>query len=528
MTMTDSITPEKSRQSAGAGAGGSWSVVAVVEVASLALMIGSGAAAWLVGIFTRGYDYDEVLRAHSIWLTSRGLRPYLDFFEVHPPYFVLLSPLLRVFADPVDAMRALRVTTALGNVVFLGGLVRLGAMSLSAEVSKRWAWLGIAAVAFNPFILDYLVEFRIDGWGYAAIAWSTVVYCRGRGKRGMIRILTFGLVTAFASALLSPKMVLLPPLIMAFDLIGRFESWRGLVRSGIAYLAGVGLAASLFLAYLWLNGIGLERTILLLGRYHAVSNAHAGFRYGLFGQVVLMRTLLGLIVTGAAGWVWNRLRRRRPGGPYEPALAVWLAAQMLLVSYPYKQYYAPWFLFASGFVPSTGPILGGVLKGGRGVVYILACVLSMQGSYQIARFWAGTGVAASENAMIRWMNKVSSPEDRVIGSPPYHPIRREDTFFLSFNTSDPKGFDSERIFEELPGLRPFVTEDHYRAELEAHPPALVVLRSPVFAVTHPSRQRAIVEKFMLSRGYRTVRVGVVWFALRPDRYDQARRNGDLE
>ncbi len=236
MTETDAITPEPRRP------GGWRSVVAVLEVASLALMIGSGAVAWMLGILTRGYDYDEVLRAHSIWLTSRGLSPYTDFFEVHPPYFILLSPLLRIFADPVDALRALRVTTAIGNVVFLGALVQLGAMTLPAKVEKRWAWLGIAVVAFNPFILDYLVEFRIDGWGYAVIAWSALVYCRG--QRGTFRILMFGAVTAFASALLSPKMVLLPPLIMAFDLIGRFESRRGLVRSGMAYLAGVGLASS--------------------------------------------------------------------------------------------------------------------------------------------------------------------------------------------------------------------------------------------------------------------------------------------
>ncbi len=154
--------------------------------------------------------------------------------------------------------------------------------------------------------------------------------------------------------------------------------------------------------------------------------------------------------------------------------------------------------------------------------------MTIFGSYPIARFWARAGIGRSENDLIRWMNRVARPEDRVVGSPPYHPIDRLDTFFLSFNTSDRKGFDSERIFAELPGLRPFVTEAHYQAELEAHPPAFVVLQSPVFEVTHPATQKAVLEGFTRQRGYRIARIGVVWFAIRPDRYENARRAGDLE
>ena len=80
----------------------------------------------------------------------------------------------------------------------------------------------------------------------------------------------------------------------------------------------------------------------------------------------------------------------------------------------------------------------------------------------------------------------------------------------------------------LPGLRPFVSEEHYRSELAAHPPALVVLKSPAFEVAYPALQKAVLEDYLSRRGYRTVRVGVVWFALRPDRYEDARRNGSLK
>ncbi len=503
----------------------SWTVVGIVEILALVLLIGGGFAAWGVGIVTRGHDYDEVLRAHSIWLTTQGLRPYSDFFEVHPPYFILLSPVVRAFSDPVHALIALRVVTAIGNLVFLGGLVALGARSLPAGAGRRWAWLGVATVVFNPFILDYLVEFRVDGWGYAAIVWSTFLYVQ-RGSWGN-RNIEFGVLTGLASALLAPKMVLLPPMIVLVDLLTKSRTWRGFFREGLAYAAGVGLAAGLFVVYLLANRIGIERLLLLLVRYHAVSNAHASFRYGLLGQVLSLRPLLSLVLAGLMAWAIGCLHRRVLTGPFEPALALWLAAQTLLVSYPYKQYYAPWFLFASAFVPSLGPVFNR-LRGARVIVYLLACAVTIHGSYQIAKFWADTGIGRSENDLIRWMNRMARPEDRVVGSPPYHPIDRFDTFFLSFNTSDRKGFDSERILAELPGLQPFVMEAHYRSELEAHPPAFVVLQSPVFEVTHPATQKAVLEAFIQRKGYRITRVGVVWFAIRPDRYEHARRTGDVE
>ncbi len=514
MTETVAIKPTPPRTFAG-----------IVETLSLALIVGVGLAAWGVGIVTRGYDYDEVLRAHSTWLTTRGLRPYSDFFEVHPPYFVLLSPVFRAFPDPVAALVALRVVAGVGNLIFLGGLVALASRSLPPGAGRRWAWLGVGVVAFSPFILDYLAEFRVDGWGYAAIAWGTVLF--GRRPRGIYRGVEFGLLTGLASALLAPKMVLLPPMIVLVDLVARSGSWRGFFRDGLAYAGGVGLAAGLFFLYLLANGIETGRILLLLGRYHAVSNAHASFRYGLLGQVLMLRVLLIPILAGAAAWAIGCLRRRDLTGPFEPALALWLAAQMLLVAYPYKQYYAPWFLFASAFVPSLGLVFN-CLREGRSLVYVLACAATVYGCYPIARFWARTDIARSENHLIRWMDRVARPEDRVVGSPPYHPIDRLDTFFLSFNTSDPKGFDSERIFAELPGLREFVTAERYRAELAANPPAFVVLHSPVFEVTHPATQKAALEAFILRKGYRIARVGVVTLAIRPDRYEEARRLGEAE
>src|SRR6478672_2868223 len=81
-------------------------VCSIAQWCVLVLLIAGLVYAWGTGIVHRQYDYDEVQRAHSIWLASRGLRPYHELFEVHPPYFVLLTPIFRWWPDPCAALRA--------------------------------------------------------------------------------------------------------------------------------------------------------------------------------------------------------------------------------------------------------------------------------------------------------------------------------------------------------------------------------------------------------------------------------------
>src|SRR3954471_9965290 len=95
------------------------SFLAIAEWGMLAVSIAAGVFAWGIGIVHRGYDYDEVQRAHSVWLASLGLRPYVATFEVHPPYFALLTPILGSRPDPCDGLLALRIFATTGNLAFL-------------------------------------------------------------------------------------------------------------------------------------------------------------------------------------------------------------------------------------------------------------------------------------------------------------------------------------------------------------------------------------------------------------------------
>jgi hypothetical protein len=103
-----------------------------------------------------------------------------------------------------------------------------------------------------------------------------------------------------------------------------------------------------------------------------------------------------------------------------------------------------------------------------------------------------------------------------------------DSFFLWFATLAPDGWDAERILSQLPGYRYHVTVGRFRQELEEHPPALVVISGDWRIVPYADGQRKALHNFLRQRHYMTVRFGTAWFALRPDRFEQAKRDGLLE
>ena len=199
-------------------------------------LIAAGLVAWGIGIVHRGYDYDEVQRAHSVWLASRGLRPYVDMFEVHPPYFVLLTPILPVLARPLRRAPGPAPLRRGGEPRLPGGLVALGPGT--AARAGRWAWLGVAFVAFHPRVLDFLVEFRIDGWGYALAAWSLVA-ASSAGPSARWRFATFGACRASRRSCSAPSWRSCPPLVVGFELLAGRRRWREAVRAG----AGIRLRA---------------------------------------------------------------------------------------------------------------------------------------------------------------------------------------------------------------------------------------------------------------------------------------------
>ncbi len=497
------------------------SALGIVEWGALALLIVAGLAAWWIGILHKSYDHDEVQRAHSVWLVSRGLRPYSEMFEVHPPYFVLLTPILRHWADPCEALRAFRIFSAAGNLAFLGALVALG-WSPGAR-GKRWAVVGVAFVAFYPKVLDYLIEFRIDAWGYALGAWGAVLFLRRPEIRG--RFATFGILSGLATLFFCPKLAFWPPLIVGGILLRERRTWRETIRRVLAYGLGVGIAGVVFALFLAWNRIALDRIYLLLFRYHTLSNANSAHRSGLLRQIVQTPTLLAPIALGGLAHGVGVVRSRAKANVYPLALGIWLVIQALLVAYHYKQYYAPWFLLASTFVVVLGRDLDRAWRPIGTLALVAGCGTTALAAVGIAQLWDHYRPARAQCAQIRALNVLAGPEDRVVAPPPEHPIVRRDAFFLWFNTSDPQGYDSERILETLGPYRPLVSSEGYRAALEADPPALVVLDAGPVAAPYPEGQWNALRAFLPRQGYRVVRLGSLRLALRPDRHEGLRSSG---
>ena len=492
-----------------------WGLMALVESLALGVGIAGLLAAWGLGLRTCGYDYDEVVRAHSVWLASRGLRPYNDFFEVHPPYFALLVPVIQGRENPLFA---LRVFATVGNLLFLGGLGVLA--STLVEHGRRWAWLGLALVASEPDVLNDLVEFRIDGWGYALAAWGLVRY--QRCMPGLRRNAELGVITGLATLLFCPKLTILPALVVLAAQVRGWTSLRRAVQAGLAYLVGVGLAAGLFLGWVVWQGIEPGRLFQLLVRYHAVSGANASFHLGLLQAIRDHHTLLGVTGTGVAAWIIARVVRRSGPGGYELGLLVWLGAQAALVAYPYKQYHAPWFLFAAGFLGYVGAGEATWLRRVRFLPFLIGCGFVVFNATQTSRGWAVGDEARSQEWVLRWIDRVASPTDPIVASAPLHPVDRADTFFIWFNTADPSGFDSEQILARLPSYRDKVTDQQFLSELEAHPPALVLLDGSWRMVPYTRGQLAALSLFLSRRGYQAVNAGPARFAVRPDRLDRTR------
>src|SRR5436190_3327432 len=79
------------------------------------LILVVAASALVVAIVNRGFDYDEVEHVHAAWLISRGLRPFYDFFECHPPFLWYPHALLfKVFGDSYDLPIVFRFIATLG------------------------------------------------------------------------------------------------------------------------------------------------------------------------------------------------------------------------------------------------------------------------------------------------------------------------------------------------------------------------------------------------------------------------------
>jgi hypothetical protein len=501
------------RPSAPAGRGKSGRGGIAVRVVALASLVAVCGTAWGVAILYRGYDFDEVLRAHEVWLVSQGLRPYQDFFEVHPPYFALLTPVMGGVADPCQGLLALRVVSLVGNLTFLAALVAIAVSSVPS--GRLWAMLGVALMASHQCVLVFLAEFRIDGWAYALIAWSLY---RFRRAESPWRYAEVGLVTGVASLLFCIKFAILPPLIVLFKGVMERQAPRRFLRNAGWYGLGTGLAVAVLgislAAWRPESVTNYAAALRVQSEYGAIYRSQVGL--GLLKELAAWRSLAAMVIAGLIGWVMDQLLRRTPPRPYQLAMAVCLATMALVVPLPYKQYYAPWFLFATAFVAYLGPALDR-LPGWVGTsVFVAACGVSAIAVSAEATTWYRRDSASDHRLMIGLLRQFSRPGDHVIAAAPFHPIDRADVFYFSMYFFNLRA-EANLLMDASPALRGRVSSRGYREELEAHPPAFVLIAAEGWPGFYTARQIEVMDRFLRERSYRVRKVGPLRIAIRPDR-----------
>jgi dolichyl-phosphate-mannose-protein mannosyltransferase len=113
----------------------------------------------------RALDLDEYEHAHAAWSVARGLLPYRDFFEHHPPaLYLLFAPLFSrsdVTTDPAAATRVLVLARLVMWTMTIAGVAivyRLGALVRNRVAGATAVVLLVTSSRF----VESMLEFRPD------------------------------------------------------------------------------------------------------------------------------------------------------------------------------------------------------------------------------------------------------------------------------------------------------------------------------------------------------------------------------
>lgn len=443
----------------------------VLAAALSALVAALVCVVWMVAVWCVPYDYDEITQLHTVWLVSTGGVPYSDFLQVKPPTFwLLLSPLLSLWGERPDALLALRGVAVLGHLAFLGAVVAHARVGRPVQ-ERGWTAALLALFALSGDALLYLAEARMDSWAYALLLWAAYPL-RVRAATPPRRV-GFAAAGSFA-AFLEPKVLLLAPISIAFELLSSARrAVRRLVPGAAAYLLGVGLAVLLALSVLAAAEVDprllVERVIVFHVRFNELT------RGGAFRQALLAHgALVGLVLLGAAHRIWRRVSAGEPLGWYESALLAFLVIQLLVVSPPYKQYTVPWLLLGLHFALQLPQLARPLALRRFAEVALLVAALAAA-----ANAWLSLGPAASRRAQEHLMTRLAGLVDRdahVVAPVMAHPVFRRDVFYAWFSTSD---FSGSRDFTEAllaadPDMAERARPEGYLQRLEALRPALLV------------------------------------------------------
>jgi len=419
----------------------------------------------------RALDLDEFEHAHAAWSVSRGLLPYRDFFEHHPPAFYLLSaPLFRDPAVATSAPTAIRALT-LARVAMWGITVLCVAAVYRMCVLVRSRLAGALAVlllATSSQFLEPMLEFRPDV--PAVLCLLAAIWCviaagdRDRSGSGDVRLFAAGV--AFGAALLFTQKALFAAPGLGLALLVRR-------RALPIVLFAAGVLAPIAITLWW---FARHDALRPLWYYAVVFNGRLNAeRFSPFPRLVssviqqpaiYVLGVIGLIVRPKADTTGTTT------GTVVMFTAVSLIAGIFIIGKAYDQYYA---LLLPLLAVAGGALAADLCEAaGRRSVIVPALMIAC----------AALSVAISARAYrpiqpqledLAFVAAHTAPADAYVGGSPGAALFRPHGWFYFFLTGDfATAAEWDHLLRELRSeqVRPrvFVSDRYFR---EHAPPALL-------------------------------------------------------
>ena len=449
------------------------------------------AAACAVGALHRAPDFDEIEHLHAGWLVAKGLKPFHDFFECHPPFFWYLLPGFGVQIPPARLLIISRGAAAAVSLAFLAVLLLHAVRTHREQV--WWAVLGVLFVVSSRANLEYLFEYRPDNLSYVLLFAGLLILRKNRPPASQPARAAAGMLIA-ASLLLSLK--LLPFLLLLFvcdatasvRAVGR-RGWRELVpRVLIPLLPGGAVLAG---GVVFLRGAGVDPHLAyrFVVEYHRILMREFGMNFGLLHALLSQLPQLVLLLLAIACGVCMRLRGRGTLDRYHGAILGFLIYTAVAVPFPYKQYFTPWLLLAAGFCVCLPSCLRLVSPRAPNTVMLAVALLS---GLQAALTLRGH-LSLTEMAEFRTLYALTT-RPPVAVPPPFHPITEHDLFYAWVYSNDAHGNATERIMQQM-AVQPyssFFTETHYDAVLREHEPGVLLQEDGRFS-HYPAQHRSLAR-----------------------------------
>jgi hypothetical protein len=442
--------------------------------------------AYVCAMTLRVLDYDEVAHAHAVWLTELGDVPLRDFFENHAPLpWIILSPVSNAGIDGSALALRLRVSSAFGHILTLFLLVahmRIGRRT----IDPLWVAVAMLVMLTHESNIDYFIEGRPDVWATVLLL-AGMLAARVERLTPSLRYGAFGFLT-MASLLWAPKLI---GLAGAFAVIELVRLRRAALRPAMAMGIGAAVAAGGVVLLLRASGIDVFSAYQLMLDYNTALATRGGYHYGLLRTLVDQRAITLQAAAGFACWLFAVTRRELRPNAFELAMAIFLLTQLALVPFPYKQYFAPWLLFAAVFIPFCSLLIDRVPTV-RAValpaVVLFLCVKS-------AFVWqvSGTMHGFSRTGAHWDLMRAHAGSDRHIVAPmTLHPITARNSMYATVGTTGAnEGYGPETILHELkhPAHSPRFLYSSYRQELEDNHPDVIVFGSGAQSL-FPIQERA--------------------------------------